>query len=181
MKLSKRPHPKVYTISSLVITILLGSMLYINSQASLPTYDSQGQSLPTLAPMLEKITDGVVNVSTLAVNKVVKHDRNGLFDQPFFNQPLFQDPLLNRFLEQFKQYEQQEDSPNNIPNKKQTNLGSGVIINAEKGYVLTNNHVIEHADKILITLRFQTNLQDELLSIPYAFQMKTYCFRYSRL
>jgi len=58
--------------------------------------------------------------------------------------PLFSDPFFRRFFgEQFgiKPREREE-----------TSLGSGVVINA-KGYILTNNHVIEGADAIQVTLR----------------------------
>ncbi|MBF0266039.1 MAG: Do family serine endopeptidase [Gammaproteobacteria bacterium] len=160
MKSLKIFSPKVYTLTTLVMTIILGSLIFINSQASLPNYDSQGNALPTLAPMLEKITDAVVNVSTMeGTIRVVNRDKNSIFDQP-----LFQDPLLNRFLEQFKQFQQyDDDNEKTPPSTQQKNLGSGVIINANKGYVLTNNHVIEHADKILITLKDGRKLEAELI------------------
>ena len=40
------------------------SLISFNSQAGLPFFDSQGEQLPTLAPMLEKVTPAVVNIST---------------------------------------------------------------------------------------------------------------------
>jgi serine protease DegS len=54
--------------------------------------------------------------------------------------PGFDDPAFRRFFEEFLPRERQ-----------QTNLGSGVIVN-EHGYVLTNNHVIDGADEILVAL-----------------------------
>ncbi|VAX14146.1 HtrA protease/chaperone protein / Serine protease (Protease DO), partial [hydrothermal vent metagenome] len=57
--------------------------------------------------------------------------------------PLFNDPFFRRFF--------------NMPNQPRArithSLGSGVIIDAEKGYILTNNHVISRADKITVTLQ----------------------------
>jgi len=109
--------------------------LSFNLQASLPTHDSQGKELPSLAPMLDKITDSVVNISTTATVKA----RNG-FSQQFFN-----DPLFNRF---FGLPQQRRN-----PSQEKSSLGSGVIINAKSGYVLTNNHVIENANNIKVTLK----------------------------
>jgi len=93
-------------------------------------WSGNGQQRPSLAPMLKKILPGVVNVSTVSL---VHLRRN----------PLFNDPFFRRFF--------------NIPNmpreQKRQSLGSGVIVDAAKGYVLTNNHVIADADKITVTLR----------------------------
>lgn len=154
---------RIYTLTAFISSIILASLFFINTQASLPTYDSQGKALPTLAPMLEKITDAVVNVSTLGVTDT--REKNELFNERFFDQPLFQDPLFNRFFKHFEeQYSQREQQkPSRKPSRKQTNLGSGVIINDRKGYVLTNNHVIQHADKILITLKDGRKLEAELI------------------
>jgi len=149
---------KIYTLTAFFATLILGSLFFLNSQASIPTYDSQGQKLPSLAPMLERITDSVVNISTLGVTE---KQSNGLSD--LFEQPIFKDPLFNRFLEQFGQLDQHSPQNPHNQSRKQTNLGSGVIVNAKKGYVLTNNHVIENADKILVTLKDGRKLSAELI------------------
>lgn len=108
------------------------------SQASLPTM-VQGQALPSLAPMLEKVLPAVVAISVegKTQSKNTHHQR---FQQDipeefrfFFGDDFFSDRSPNRS-RQFK------------------GIGSGVIINAEKGYVLTNNHVVDNADKITVTL-----------------------------
>jgi serine protease DegQ len=85
-------------------------------------------SVPSLAPMLKKATPAVVNISSSSRSRVTN--------------PLFNDPFFRHFF----------DLPDN-KEKKEEGRGSGVIINARKGYVLTNHHVIEKADKISITLR----------------------------
>jgi len=88
-----------------------------------------GQPLPSLAPMLEQVTPAVVNVYTASRVQV---RRSPLLDDPFFRQ-FFGIPDMPR--------EQVERS-----------LGSGVIVDAEKGYVLTNHHVIAAADDISVNL-----------------------------
>ncbi len=86
------------------------------------------QALPSLAPMLTKVMPAVVNISASA--------RSSLADSPLLN-----DPFFRRFFKFPKQKRQKKQS-----------RGSGVIIDARKGYVITNNHVIEKADKISVTL-----------------------------
>jgi Do/DeqQ family serine protease len=115
------------TAHSLILLSVLS--LPLATFASLPPIDSQGKALPTLAPMLEQVTPAVVNISALSVTRAEDN-------------PLLQDPFFRFFF--------------NIPNRprlRQTqSLGSGVIVDAQRGYVLTNNHVIEHASEIRVTL-----------------------------
>ncbi|NNF66683.1 MAG: trypsin-like serine protease, partial [Gammaproteobacteria bacterium] len=104
-------------------------------QAALPlTVD--GQKLPTLAPMIKQVSPSVVNI---AINGSVEVDNNPLFDDPFFR----------RFF--------------NVPEQPQRrqfqSAGSGVIVDAEKGYILTNAHVVSNAEEIEVTL-----LDDRVLS-----------------
>ncbi|HEY4614440.1 MAG TPA: trypsin-like peptidase domain-containing protein, partial [Citricoccus sp.] len=85
-----------------------------------------GQPLPSLAPMLETVTPAVVSVQTRQRVRV----RNPFLDDPFFRRMF---PHVPR--------ERIEQS-----------LGSGVIVDARRGLVLTNHHVIEGADEVTVTL-----------------------------
>jgi len=109
------------------------------AQAGLPPY-AEGQPLPTLAPMLERSMPAVVNIST-STNILVSDN------------PLMQDPVFRQFF--------------NIPNQQQqqqkNSLGSGVIIDSHQGLVLTNNHVIDKADKITVTLNDGRQLAAKLI------------------
>jgi len=87
-----------------------------------------GQPLPSLAPMLEKTTPAVVNISTRGSVRV--------------NNPLADDPFFRYFF----------DLPDQAQRRETQSLGSGVIVDAGLGLVVTNNHVIEHAEEILVTL-----------------------------
>jgi len=100
------------------------------SFASLPAVDSQGTPLPSLAPMLKHVTPAVVNIAT---SSTVRIEGN----------PLFNDPFFRHFFEQ----------PSRPRERKTQSLGSGVIVDAKMGYILTNNHVIDKADEIKVTLR----------------------------
>ena len=85
---------------------------------------------PTLAPLLKKVTPAVVNI---VVESTVQAQVN----------PLFNDPLLERFFN--FQVPQQQPQP-------RQGAGSGVIIDAQNGYILTNHHVVAGADKVTVTL-----------------------------
>ena len=96
-----------------------------------------GQPVPSLAPMLERAMPAVVSVNTKQVVRV----RNPFFDDPFFRR-LFPQVPQERINE---------------------SLGSGVIIDAAKGYVLTNHHVIENADDVQVTLADGRTVKAEFL------------------
>ena len=83
-----------------------------------------GEPLPSLAPMLENVLPAVVNISTTTRIRASDH-------------PLMQDPFFRRFLG---------------PREREgSSLGSGVIVDAVNGYILTNHHVIDRADEITVT------------------------------
>ena len=88
----------------------------------------------TLAPVLEKTTPSVVNIA------VESH-------QPARDNPLMMDPFFRRFFD----FDLPRRQP--LPERKTMAAGSGVIIDADKGYVLTNHHVAKNADKIRVTLK----------------------------
>lgn len=100
--------------------------------AQLPAFGGN-DGRPSLAPLLRQVTPAVVNIAVVSQTEV---RRNPLFDDPFFD----------RFFRRPDQPEQ----PETIPRQS---AGSGVIIDAEQGYVLTNHHVIENADEIVVTLQ----------------------------
>jgi Do/DeqQ family serine protease len=98
------------------------------AHGALPTQLPTGEELPSLAPMLERATPAVVNIATYTTVQV----RN----------PLLEDPFFRRFF--------------NVPDQRRyrrtQSAGSGVVVDADKGYIVTNNHVVERADEISITL-----------------------------
>ena len=97
-----------------------------------------GQPLPSLAPMLERVVPAVVNISSKTHVRV--------------NNPLLNDPVLRQFF-----------GLQNAPRERiEQSLGSGVIIDAANGYVLTNNHVIQGADDISVTLHDGRTLKAKL-------------------
>ena len=96
--------------------------------------DSSAREIATperagIAAMLEEVTPAVVNISVTGTAAAPQN-------------PLLNDPFFRRFFE--------------LPEQPQTRpvqaAGSGVIIDADNGYVLTNHHVVNNADAIEITL-----------------------------
>jgi Do/DeqQ family serine protease len=109
------------------------------SVAALPESLPGGQTMPSLAPMLEQVTPSVVNISTYATVQV----RNPLLEDPFFRR-FFNVPDQQRY-------------------RRTQSAGSGVVVDADKGYIVTNNHVVERADEISVTLADGRVLQAELV------------------
>ncbi|MEO7068321.1 MAG: Do family serine endopeptidase [Rhodanobacter sp.] len=97
--------------------------------ATTPSASAEGQPMPSLAPMLQRVTPAVVNISTL--KHVASRD------------PYFDNPQVRQFF----------GLPSTPHEQVEHSLGSGVIIDAAKGYVLTNNHVVGGADSISVTLQ----------------------------
>ena len=116
------------TITCASILLLLGPMQ--SNGAGLPLA-LDGETLPSLAPMLEDGLPSVVNIST--------EGRVSAGSSPFQS-----DPIFERFFNMM---------PDSQPRQRRTqSLGSGVIIDSESGYVVTNHHVIENADQIRVRL-----------------------------
>ena len=125
-------------VSALCVTLVIlitGPM----PQAALPQVQA-AQEMPSLAPMLEQVTPAVVNIATEGHVEIRSN-------------PLFNDPFFRRFF----------NAPDQPRRRKTQSLGSGVIIDAKRGLVVTNNHVIANADQITVKLRDGRNLKAELV------------------
>lgn len=123
---------------------LLALMLLVNgAYGAWPLADDSGQPLPSLAPMLEKVNPAVVNISTHTTRTVQQN-------------PLLNDPFFRRF---FNIPEGQ------LPERKRRtqSAGSGVIINAKSGTVVTNHHVIDGADEIIVSMEDGRSYTAELI------------------
>ncbi len=124
-----------------LLLVLFFSLITTSAIAGLPITDSQGSKLPTLAPMLKRVTPAVVNIATI-----------GYVQQQRVN-PLLQDPFFRHFF----------GAPAQPQQRKTQSLGSGVVIDAQQGLILTNNHVIDNAAKIQVTLRDGRQLEASLV------------------
>jgi serine protease Do len=144
MKSSK---PLFCSIAALVLSVTAGPILRADDMPTVKVDPKPLQQVPgtltTFAPIVEKVSPSVV---TIATSKMVSQAKN-----PYFN-----DPLFRRFfgIPEEGGEEQGEQAPRGRGGKKHLErfgLGSGVIVSPE-GHILTNNHVIEGADEIIVTL-----------------------------
>src|SRR5882762_1419632 len=102
--------------------------------AALPATPVADSPVPSLAPMVKRTSPSVVNIATRGTIKEKPGQRNPLMDDPFFR----------RFF---------DTPPDSKPRERQfQSAGSGVIVDAKNGYIITNHHVVENASEITITL-----------------------------
>jgi serine protease Do/serine protease DegQ len=120
------PHMKFKRLS----TIAVASLVFMaGSPTALPALPLSvgGDTLPSLAPMIKQAAPAVVNI---AVKATVNSPAMGRFNDPLFQQFFGRPPA---------------------PRQTQA-AGSGVIVDAKNGYILTNHHVVEGAESITVTL-----------------------------
>ncbi|MEI6558642.1 MAG: DegQ family serine endoprotease [Rhodospirillaceae bacterium] len=116
------------------------------------------------ADLAERLLPAVVNISTTqtlsqrhgAAGKQPGAKPNDAPEMPQF-------PPGSPFEEFFKDFFDKQGKEPNAPPRRATSLGSGFIIDAKKGYVVTNNHVIQDADEITVILHDDTNLKAEVV------------------
>ncbi len=113
----------------------------VPAAAALPTA-VDGQVLPSLAPMLKRVTPAVVSVYSRQTVRVAS---------PLG--PFGDDPVFRRIL----------GIPDMPRERVERALGSGVIVDAARGYVLTNHHVVENADGVSVTLNDGRQVEAEFI------------------
>jgi Do/DeqQ family serine protease len=107
-----------------------GVLFGVGAGAQLP--EKVGDTpVPSLAPIVKKASPAVVNIATRGTLRESRRN------------PLLEDPFFRRFF----------DAPDLAPRERQfQSAGSGVIVDAKQGYIITNAHVVENADEITVTL-----------------------------
>src|SRR5512135_2898200 len=95
--------------------------------------------VPSLAPMLKRVSPAVVNIAT----------RGTVQEQ----NPLLNDPFFRRFF----------DIPNQPRQREFQSAGSGVIVDAKNGYIITNAHVVEDATDITVQLLDNRSLKAKVV------------------
>lgn len=112
----------------------------------------------SFAPLVEKLMPAVVNIATTQ-----KIKSGGPAGVPFMFQ-FPDDPQLEPFRDFFERFGRGmgPDGPGNGAEREATSLGSGFIIDP-KGYVVTNNHVIDDADEIHVVLQDDTKLEATII------------------
>jgi Do/DeqQ family serine protease len=129
------------------LSIAASGFLALAVSAALPAVArapllDEDRGVLTIAPMLEKVTPAVVNIG---VTKRMRLQDNPLFKDPFFR----------------KYFGVPENAP--MPGRRALAAGSGVIIDAAKGLVVTNHHVVRDAEAITVTLKDGRLLKAQLV------------------
>jgi Do/DeqQ family serine protease len=120
-----RPQACAFLAAALIGASLCG----VAGAAALP--EKVGDTpVPSLAPIVKKVSPAVVNIATRGTLRETRRN------------PVFDDPIFRRFFEPQMRSRQRTFQ----------SAGSGVIVDARNGYVVTNAHVIENADEITVTL-----------------------------
>ncbi|MDO6695095.1 DegQ family serine endoprotease [Aliiglaciecola sp. 3_MG-2023] len=117
-------------VNRLVLTtaIIVGTAsLGMSANAALPFFSSDKNEVPTLAPMLEETTPAIVSIAVEGTQ--VSRQRVPEMFRHFFG-----------------------GSDEQVQERPFKGLGSGVIIDAKQGYVVTNNHVVDNANEITVKL-----------------------------
>jgi serine protease Do/serine protease DegQ len=127
-------------ICSLGWVFALGLLTQVAMSGLPPFWFNENQELPTLAPMLDRSQPAVVNIATRSHIQVQDN-------------PLLNDPFFRHFF----------DLPEQTRTRPKQSLGSGVIIDAKEGFVITNNHVIKGADEITVSLNDGRSFQATLI------------------
>lgn len=123
---------------SMALLCLFALFMAGAAQADIPS-SMLNKDDPSLAPMLQKVMPSVVNV-------VVKTKRE-------VHNPLFENPFFRRFF----------DAPEHNQPRYGKAVGSGVIIDADKGLIVTNNHVVENAKNITVRLNDDREFKAKLI------------------
>ena len=117
-----------HMLSALALSLSM-ALSVVPAQAALPL-SINGQDMPSLAPVVEQVTPAVVNI-LVSGKKVTRQE----------------------IPEQFRFFFGPDMPDSQVQEQPFQALGSGVIIDAAKGYVITNHHVIDGADEIKVTLK----------------------------
>jgi serine protease Do/serine protease DegQ len=100
--------------------------------------------LPSLAPVIKAASPAVVNIAT-----------RGTLTERVAGNPLREDPYFHRFFNL--------PEPGTVRRRQFESAGSGVIVDAKNGYIVTNRHVIENASEITVTLLDNRHFQAQLV------------------
>jgi Do/DeqQ family serine protease len=124
-----------FAFLAVAVIVLALSMPPRAAYPGVPISAFDGQSLPTLAPIIKKVAAGVVSITIRAPAKQQGDRQSDQMQDPM------DDPVMRGFF----------GAPG-MPQPMQTFLaGSGVVIDAANGYIVTNHHVVENADQITIS------------------------------
>lgn len=133
----------------IVIVFYLSLISLVNSNSI------NAKEIPDFSELAEELIPAVVSVSVMISRETINQPRAPQF------------PPGSPFEEFFKDFFERRGVPRNSPprqnRRSESAMGSGFIINKNKGYIVTNNHVIANASSITVVLHDGTSLQAKLV------------------
>ncbi|HEX5459852.1 MAG TPA: Do family serine endopeptidase [Steroidobacteraceae bacterium] len=137
-------NPRGLVCTALLVVAIAAAPL-LTAPAAMPAAVG-GTRVPSLAPMIRRVSPAVVNIAT-----------HGVIPESGSHDPLRDDPFYNRFF---------HSPPGEGPDEEPfAAAGSGVIVDAKRGYILTNAHVVDHATGITVTLQDGRNLEGKIVGV----------------
>ena len=136
-----------------LLTIFVLNSNVLNLEAA-PPADVKSSAPESFADTVEKVSPAVVSIFTTQVLKEKKVQGLPQGFQKFPGGSPFED-FFKDFFDPRMQGGQRE--------RKATALGSGVIIDSKEGYIVTAAHVIADAEKIMVTLSDDTELEAKVI------------------
>jgi Do/DeqQ family serine protease len=137
--MNKRPHQLALAITAALVVALAIPMAVSHTDAAQSPLLTMRDGIPSLALLVERVAPAVVNVGVKIKVDVA-------------NNPLFNDPLFRFF-----------GGPRQDAPQERSSGGSGVIVDARKGYVITNHHVVNGATEITIQLKDRRKVTAEII------------------
>ena len=129
------------------LPLLAPILLAVSLAVAAPSHaHTEAGEIPSLAPLVKEIGASVVNISSVGQMEIPQR-------HPFEDHPLFKE---------FKEFFGDRQPPRQQPRRSRS-AGSGVIVDAEQGYLLTNQHVVAEADQIIVTLTDGRVVEAELV------------------
>jgi Do/DeqQ family serine protease len=128
-------------VAFVTLTLILALIVPVSIMPALAETVGRAQvQTASLPDVLEKVTPAVVNIAVLS-------------RMPAESNPLYNDPYFRRFF----------DLPDLPRQRPRLSAGSGVIVDAARGYVITNHHVVAEASEIEVTLKDRRRLTAHLV------------------
>lgn len=125
----RKPRARLVAAGVAIAVVLLGAGAAARTELAQGLVDKD-RGVITVAPLIASAAPAVVNISVAN-------------SAPGAENPLFRDPFFRRFF----------GVPDQLPPQESIGAGSGVIVDAQNGYVLTNHHVIENAKRVTVKLK----------------------------
>lgn len=159
--MTQRTTRKKFALQAVMFAAFAGAMLFLFSGSNPPQPAAALAAAPVAPPvesfadLAEKLLPTVVNIST---TQTIEAPQQGMPNMPNL-------PPGSPFEDMFRDFFEQYEGMPQMQERQTASLGSGFIIDTEKGYIVTNNHVIRDSDEIKVILQDDTTLDATVIGM----------------